>query len=413
MSGWTSPGENPEGGQPPHGQTPPDEPRSEPQPGQPGQPAYGPPPPQQGWQQPPGWQQPQPGAPQQGWGQPPGWNQQQPGWGPPPFQPVPAAARPGIVPLRPLRLGEIYDGAFQAVRVNPAAMVGAAAVVVTVMTAIQLALQTILTGSLGQFFETTFGDAGATGELNVDSASVVDAIGTTSLVLLASQAVSIVALAVLTGIATLVVGQAVLGRRTGGAELWARVRGRLLPLIGLTLLVGLVSAVLPLLLLAPGLLALTVDTVLAVVLLLIGVPLCVLLFLWLDVRLALSGPALLLEEASVREAFKRAWRLSSRGMLRLFGIRWLTIIIVAFTAAIVSAPFQFVGTIFFGNSSTDPFAAFTPTLPELLITGLGTAIAATIVYPFAAAVTALLYVDQRMRLEGLDVELARASAEDA
>src|SRR5690625_3944619 len=42
----------------------------------------------------------------------------------------PIAAQPGIIPLRPLTLGEIYDGAFRAVRTNPGVMFGLAAVIV-------------------------------------------------------------------------------------------------------------------------------------------------------------------------------------------------------------------------------------------------------------------------------------------
>ena len=39
----------------------------------------------------------------------------------------PQALQPGIIPLRPLGMGEIYDGAFRAVRANPRVMFGLAA----------------------------------------------------------------------------------------------------------------------------------------------------------------------------------------------------------------------------------------------------------------------------------------------
>jgi hypothetical protein len=381
MTGWTSPGGDP---QPSGG---PQQPVPAPPPGSP--PPSSPPPPP-----PPG----SPLQPQGPWGELPGYPH------------VPAAARPGIVPLRPLGLGEIYDGAFQAVRSNPAAMVGAAAVVVTVMTAVQLALQAWMTGSLGTLLQATE-EAADGGELP-DSAVLVDALGTSSLAALLTQVVSLVALAVLTAIAIVVVGSAVLGRRTGGSDLWQRVRGRLLPLIGVTLLVGLITVGLVVAAFVPGLLAFLVSDVLAVVLLLLGLAAALGLGLWIDTRLALAGPALVLEEQRVVASIRRSWRLTSRGFWRVLGIRLLTLVIVFVTTAIVSAPFQIVGMLF-GSDSSDPFAAFALTLPQLLLTGVGQAIASTIVYPFAAAVTALLYVDQRMRLEGLDVELSRAAAETA
>ena len=40
---------------------------------------------------------------------------------------------------------------------------------------------------------------------------------------------------------------------------------------------------------------------------------------------------------------------------------------------------------------------------------LGAIVGGTLTAPFTAAVTALLYIDRRMRIEGLDLELARAA----
>ena len=73
-----------------------------------------------------------PGPPGSGWGQapPPGWGSYQPTWTP--------ATKVGIVPLRPLGVGEILDGAFQAVRSNPRAMIGVSAAVVAGVTLLSL-----------------------------------------------------------------------------------------------------------------------------------------------------------------------------------------------------------------------------------------------------------------------------------
>ena len=72
---------------------------------------------------PPGYGQQQYGQPQ--WGQPQygqqQWGQPQ-GWAPPPVQ-------RGIIPLRPLNLGEVFDGAIRAVRANPTVMFGFAAII--------------------------------------------------------------------------------------------------------------------------------------------------------------------------------------------------------------------------------------------------------------------------------------------
>ena len=44
-----------------------------------------------------------------------------------------------------------------------------------------------------------------------------------------------------------------------------------------------------------------------------------------------------------------------------------------------------------------------------LLTTLGGIVAGALTYPFAASVATLLYVDLRMRKEGLDIELMRAA----
>ena len=51
----------------------------------------------------------------------------------------------------------------------------------------------------------------------------------------------------------------------------------------------------------------------------------------------------------------------------------------------------------------------TMTLPGLVLTGLAGIVATTITAPFTAGVIVLLYVDRRMRREGLDIALARAA----
>src|SRR5918996_5880110 len=66
-----------------------------------------------------GWSGPYPpGAYPPGQAPPPGWY----GYGPPP-------PRPGIIPLRPLGLGDILDGTVKMIRSNPKATLGLSAIV--------------------------------------------------------------------------------------------------------------------------------------------------------------------------------------------------------------------------------------------------------------------------------------------
>lgn len=72
-----------------------------------------------------------------------GWGQQ-PGWAPPP------APKPGVIPLRPLGLGEILEGAISYIRANPKVTLGLSAVVITLTQLVQLPGQYLYYGSLAR-----------------------------------------------------------------------------------------------------------------------------------------------------------------------------------------------------------------------------------------------------------------------
>ena len=86
----------------------------------------------------------------------------------------------------------------------------------------------------------------------------------------------------------------------------------------------------------------------------------------------------------------------------MFGILLLASIIVAVASAILQLPFSFLSTLFGGAAG---FSAGT------VIAVLGTIAAGTVTRPISAAVTVLLYVDMRIRKEGLDLALRTAAGD--
>jgi hypothetical protein len=348
---------------------------------------------------------------------PPGASPQGPpagGWGQPSVVPggswAAPAPRPGIIPLRPLSLGELWDGAFRAVRSNPKPLLGFSAVVVVVITVCTVVFQGLFEGR----FMSLAQDPGVDPEQVLSSlgAGVPGLVGG----YLLTTVLTLVATAVLTGVVTVSVSTGVLGRRTAGAELWRRVRERLWALVGLSVVISLVPSVAVLALLVPGV-ALTVSGALGgsggsvaggVALLLVGGLLALALFLWLATRLLLAPAALILEGQGVGGAVKRAWGLSRRGFWRLLGIWLLTGVCIAVVMGVVTAPFSIIASLAGAAVGIDSPAYLPVTLG---VAGVGTALVSTVVYPLQSAVTALLYVDQRMRQEGLDVELARSAAQ--
>jgi hypothetical protein len=278
--------------------------------------------------------------------------------------------KPGVVPLRPLGLGEILDGAVSTMRAHPKPMLGVAAVVVTITQIVSTIVLWLVFRAVGD--PTRIDPENPGEELGPLLASLFGGFGVTVVISLLAQAF-------LVGFVTVVVGRAVLGRPLDFAEVWQELRPRLLPLLGLTVVYTLMVVI--------GLLA------------------CVLPGIWLAVVFGLAAPALVFERCGVGQAFTRSRALVKGSWWRVFGILLLSTAITFLIGLILGLPFGFAGAAVDGGlESTDA-----PSLARLSLEGVGAIVSGIIAYPFSAGVGALLYLDQRMRREGLDIELARAA----
>ncbi len=363
------------------------------------------PPPQQ-----PGWGTPA-GSGQQGWNQP-GWGQGQPGWGQPswggqqqPWTP-PVQAPAGIIPLRPLGVVELLDAAFQAVRSNPRSMIGVSAAVVAAVTLLSLVPQAFVLHGLGG---TALASPGAGGQLS--TREQLDVLSSALQAQLFPVVLTFFAVTVLDALLIVPVSAAVLGRRTPPGEMWQRAKGRLLPAVGLALLTGAALIGVVVAVLTPGIVVVAAgQTGAGVLLLLAGIVAAVVLPVLLAVRWSLAAPALVLEKATVTTALRRSWRLTGRSFWRVLGILLLTGIIVSIGQAAISFPLSLLSSLPAAGQE-HPYENLGTVFAQLLITGVGSIVAGAVFYPFSAAVSALLYIDLRMRREGLDVRLAQAVAQ--
>src|SRR4051812_3769344 len=357
-----------------------------------------------------GWQAPEsappapPAQPAQ-WGQPvaPSWGTPHPS-GPPGWEPAGYGKPPaGIVPLRPLSVGEILDGAFQAVRANPRTMVGTSAAVIAAVTVLSVVPDALLLNRLRDNPVLT----GRSTSLNDE----LDLLGGAGSARIVTGVLTFVAVTMLEVLLIVPVSEAVLGRRMDAGAMWRRARGRLFAALGLALLTGLLTSLALIALLVPGIIGLALGwTGVGVLLIVAGVLAAIVVTFLLFVRWGLAAPALVLENASVTTAMRRSWRIVRGSSWRVLGILLLTGIIVSIGQAVVTTPVALLaGLPAVGQSS--PYASLPLTFVQLLISGVGTIVAGAIFYPFSAAVSALLYIDLRMRREGLDVRLARAAAE--
>ena len=321
------------------------------------------------------------------------------------------APKPGIIPLRPLTVSEIIGGAFVALRANPRAMFLPALLVMGVLGGVSAVLTYALQSA------TLINLDGRTPQGAAETLLILPALVTLSPSTLIATVVSIVANGLLTGLLIVTVSRAVLGRVASPGQAWAQTRGRIWALLGQALLITLIETVPPAgatlgatALLRQLLGDRTVDTgssgeVLLVILVILLVLLVwVLITVFLVVRLFLAPAALILENTSVASSIRRSWTLTRGSFWRVLGalvlmglIAWL----VAGAIGIVAGVGAGVVTVLQPGSAT--VAASVVMLASTLATAL--------VMPFTASVAALIYIDLRMRKEGLDIELRRAAAQ--
>ncbi|WP_144208382.1 hypothetical protein [Mycobacterium tilburgii] len=343
-------------------------------------PAYGTP----GYGPPPGYG-PRYGL-QPGYGAPPGYGAA-PGYGP--AQQIPDAIKPGIIPLRPLTLSDIFNGTVGYIRTNPKATLGLTAIVVMLMQIVSLIATVGPVAAFGNFYgdepsEVNWGIFGAW-------------LGSAGAGLLVTWLGGML----LSGMLTVIVSHAVFGSTITIRETWLKIRGRLLALLGLALLEAAVVAVLF------GLVVVVITMIAAIgndaAAVLLDVPLvfavCALMvYLYMVV---LFVPVLIvLERLPVLNAITRSFTLLQGGFWRVLGIRLLTFIAAGVVSGAIGAPFSIAGQVIMaGMPSTGILLLGTA------ITSIGSAIGQIVTVPFNAGVIVLLYTDRRIRAEAFDLVL--------
>jgi hypothetical protein len=335
-----------------------------------------------------------PPAPQ--YGQP---AQQAPGWTPPP--------KPGLIPLRPLSFGTLLGASFQLIRRNSRPTFG---------------ISLLLNGLIYVLFIVVVGGVAALVIGRAISATSDDAdeiaagaVGALALSAFIPVALSLLVTAVLQGIISLEVSRATIGEKLTVRGLWRLARGRIGALVGWSALVGLavfvalvvVVVVVSLIIAFGGDAGLVIGIILAVLAALAAV----VLYAWLATKLSLVPSALVLERLPLRRAVARSWTLTSgySYFWKALGAQLLVSVIVQVAAQVVSVPISILisvgGTLINPNGDQTAF---------LVVLGAGYVLAGIVSLVFGAlaavaqsAVAALVYIDYRMRKEGLDLDLTR------
>ena len=348
----------------------------------------------------PGGYSPEPsgaGPDQGGTGAAPGAVPPAAGWTPPP--------KPGLIPLRPLEFGTVLGASFQVLRRNPRPTFGAALLLNALVVFLSTGISTVIVVSgLERASRADFADA--------------DTIfaGTIALALVATLlavGISIVAQALLQGIISLEVSRATLGEKLTLRQLFDLGRGRWWALIGWTALLGAVvmAALAVLIGLSLGFFVVGDPLAIAggVVVLLIGVLGLIVVSVWIGTMLAFVPAAIVIERLPLGTAVRRSWRLVRGGFWRILGTLLLVAVMVNIAASVVTTPFQLAATFAAplvnpaGEVETDLTVFLALNLVVVAITAVVGAIGAVL----TTAAASLLYIDRRMRTEGLDLELQR------
>ncbi|RZQ62614.1 hypothetical protein [Amycolatopsis suaedae] len=282
--------------------------------------------------------------------------------------------KPGVIPLRPLGLTEILDGSITTIRRHPGIMLGFSAVVVAVTQLLGLGFLFLLLPAVD---DVPLPDPQATPEQMLSALG--DLYANIAITNGPFLVLTFIATTFLSGVLTVVIGRAVLGRPIKFGEALAEARSRFLPLLGLS--------------------------VLYLLMVVVGGVLCIIPGIFLYVWFALATPALVLEKGSIMESFRRSTVLVRGAWWRVFGVLLLAWVITNAITFVIGLPFGALA----GISTVSDSDSLADLLAVQLLPSLGSVIAGTITLPFTAAVTSLVYIDQRMRREGMDIQLARSA----
>ncbi|MFE7790249.1 hypothetical protein [Streptomyces sp. NPDC057460] len=329
--------------------------------------------------------------------------------------------KPGVIPLRPLNLGDILGGAFSTmgrywkqlfgvgVAVYGGALVVVGAAVAIAYSAVSDPLHRVI---------------GLSSEESPSTEDVVPLVIAFGAVWLVAVLVLMTATAMMYATVPAILQDAVLGRPTTFGIIWRRAWARVPAVIGTVLLTSLV-AVIPMVLMMVAFIAMTIAFItldsgsgsgVAIAVGIVGVLATAPLAIWLWVKFSLAPAAAVFEGQRPIAALRRSSQLVRGDWWRIFGISLLAMVMAAVASYIIQLPFSILG-MFPGvigmeslGSDPNPTAVIVAMSGYLVASLLGQLVGQLVSATFPQLVTGLLYVDRRMRNENLGPALAEAAA---
>ena len=262
------------------------------------------------------------------------------------------------IDLRPLSLGELLDRTFTLYRQHFVLFAG-----ITAIPQLLILLYNLLLGSLSGATREPI-----TGQVQVAPASMSAGVAVASLIAILLY---FVAYLFAQGGTFFAVSELYLGRTTTIGASLQRMRGKVLKLLGVTILNGLVVGAATILLIIPG--------------------------IYMACRLITCVPAALLEDLGPGESLSRSYDLTKNEAGRAFVIFLLYVLLLAVAVVVFEAPFTFLAN----------FSANTPDMAHVWTAAsqVGRFLARVLVLPYLTIATAVFYYDLRVRKEAFDLQL--------
>jgi hypothetical protein len=295
----------------------------------------------------------------------------------------------------------MLDGSFTAIKWNPKTILGASAVVAIVVNVLTAVLTYLIEGS-AQPMIVNSGSGAPT--FNGHTLVLVLVVGclTAGVIVLGNT--------ILTGLLTVTVGQAVLGRKETLDSAWRATRGRFWRLLGTLFLIAVF-------LIGGWALAMGVSVGAAVAIaagahltgvgVLVGVVgggAATVFAVITYVRWSLAVPVVMLESSRPLASLGRSWRLVRRSSWRVWWVLVLAELITGIVSSLIKAPFSVA-------AGVNPFASGSHvSVLGLALSAVGGILASTLTAPLLAGIVVLLYTDLLMRREGMDIKLQAAAA---
>jgi hypothetical protein len=284
--------------------------------------------------------------------------------------PSQGSAQPGMYPLRPMTIGELF-GAAARVAVRHLMVLAPLAFVIS---AVALAVQISILASNGSLHDYASGQLTAVpaGATQTELDALIRRIYTDLLPALGlSTLISLIGAPILAAVATPFAALGATSRVSNNSAGLARLRGRWPVLLGTGVVVGLAVAIGSVLLVIPGLMAFLI--------------------------LLPAGPVAAMEGSSLRVSLQRAAVVSKGFKGRLLGVSILSGVIAgAIGLAVSGIAGRLVGT----SDGTS----------HLIVTSVVSLLVGALTTAWSSSVVAMLYIDIRIRQEGLGRALLAAAS---